>query len=133
MIKISKMYSGADYLGLTKREVEILRVLWRSDRPLTSKEILDASHNSTWAHSTIYAKLKTLVEKGVIEETGVIKAGNTISKQYVPTLTENCYYEVICNSFPEVIDIREMIFLLLEKTDLDVETVDKLMAILKNK
>lgn len=63
---------------LTLKELEIMRVLWDRENPITGQEIIEASPDRTWKESSIYIILKTLIKKGYVQ-----------IDNFKPTVTKN--------------------------------------------
>lgn len=116
---------------LTKRELEIMQVLWDSDHPLMGREIVELSKNSTWAHSTLHEKLNRMVEKGAIAEVGVVKTAKTVCRVYSPCIRRNEYFQKICDDLPPCIDLLAEIELLLHNREVDVESINVLKQIIE--
>ena len=76
---------------LTKSELEILTVLWSSDRPLSRAEILDRSPKRSWKESSIHLLLNHLIEKRMIRVNGFAKSGSHYGRTYSPLLSEAEY------------------------------------------
>ena len=54
-------------MKLTDKELEVMRVIWNSKRPLCVPEIITASKNRTWRLSSIYNIVRSLSAKKVVE------------------------------------------------------------------
>ena len=65
------------------RELEILNILWGSDKALTSTEIVDAGKGLS--QSTVQAVLRKLLKDGLVEVDGITHSGNVLSRTYRPT------------------------------------------------
>ncbi|MCL2083769.1 MAG: BlaI/MecI/CopY family transcriptional regulator [Oscillospiraceae bacterium] len=72
---------------ITGAEAEVMRLLWREQRPMTLAQIREALLQTTkWNHSTIKTLVFRLRDKGVI--THLDKYG---AAQYIPSVTEDEY------------------------------------------
>ena len=60
-------------MELTKKEQELMEVLWKAERPLSSKEIVENSIDKTWKDSSIHILLNSLLDKGAIKEAGYVR------------------------------------------------------------
>lgn len=58
---------------LTKKELEMMDVLWRSDTALTASEILKASTDKTWKDKSLHILITSLFKKNLIEVAGFKK------------------------------------------------------------
>ena len=74
---------------LTIKEIEVMEVLWKEQRALTSSEIVKLSQNSTWKKSSIHILLNSLLKKGAIEIEGFIQ----INKAYARTFSHTISFE----------------------------------------
>ena len=61
---------GGVRVELTKSEMEIMDVLWGSDKPLSRADLLARSEEKTWKDSSVHILLNGLLQKGAIEEIG---------------------------------------------------------------
>ena len=50
-------------IRLTKSEREIMDVLWKQGKALTSSEIIEFSTNRSWSNTSIHLLLKSLLDK----------------------------------------------------------------------
>jgi BlaI family penicillinase repressor len=72
---------------ITVAELEVMRLLWRGDKPWTFAEIRDElMQTKNWKQGTIKTLVFRLREKGVIEPLDKYGAA-----QYVPLVTEDEY------------------------------------------
>jgi predicted transcriptional regulator len=53
-------------MQLTKKELEIMSILWDSKIPMTATEIVEASDNRTWKKGSIFTIINTLIKKGAV-------------------------------------------------------------------
>ena len=65
------------------RELEILNILWNSEKALTSSDIVEEGNRLS--QSTVQAVLRKLLKEGLIEVDGVTHSGNVLSRTYRPT------------------------------------------------
>lgn len=72
--------------NITEAELEIMKVLWRSDAPMSSYDICDRLEDKAWKYTTVSTLLSRLAEKGAITYE---KRGK--SYFYTPLLDENAY------------------------------------------
>lgn len=72
-------------MELTKKEQELMEVLWKAGRPLSSKEIVENSIDKTWKDSSIHILLNSLLDKGAIKEAGYVRTGKGYGRTFEPT------------------------------------------------
>lgn len=75
----------------TKSEVEILKILWQSDDPLTSSEIINKSLEKSWKDRSIHSILNNLLEKNEIKVVGKVQTTKNYARQFAPAITEEAY------------------------------------------
>lgn len=78
------------------RELEILNILWGSDKALTSMEITDAGKGLS--QSTVQTVLRKLLKEGLVEVDGITHSGNVLSRTYRPVEMSR---EVVLQQFIE--------------------------------
>lgn len=76
---------------LTKKELEMMDVLWRSDTALTASEILKASTDKTWKDKSLHILITSLFKKNLIEVAGFKKNSKMYARTFKPTLNQ-CDY-----------------------------------------
>lgn len=54
-------------ISIGEAELEIMKVLWKADEPITSLEISRAVEQKNWKRNTIATFLTRLAEKGAVE------------------------------------------------------------------
>lgn len=74
---------------LTKREQDLMELFWKSDQPLSSNDIKVLS-NDLSIH-TIQQVLRRLTDNGFIKVDGVGFTKNSITRKYVPCITQAKY------------------------------------------
>lgn len=80
-------------MDFTKSELEVMNVLWRAGRPISSSEILSMSVDRTWKDSYIHLLLNSLMAKKAIIEAGRVRRGRTYGRLYAPKLSQEDYYK----------------------------------------
>lgn len=68
---------------MSRRELEILNILWGTNKPMTSMDIIE--HGSRLSQSTVQAVLRKLLKEGLIEVTGNTHSGNVLCRLFKPT------------------------------------------------
>lgn len=79
-------------MELTKSEMEIMDVLWESDRPLSRSDLLAHSEEKTWKDSSVHILLNGLLQKGAIYEAGLVKRSKTYGRVFAPSMTREAYF-----------------------------------------
>lgn len=71
--------------NLTKRDLDIMNILWDSSKSMTASEIVNASSDLTM--NTVQAILRKLLKKQLIEVADIVYSGTVLSRSYRPTIT----------------------------------------------
>lgn len=79
---------------INPRELEILNILWNSEEPMTSSQIVNAGN--VLSQSTVQTVLRKLLKAKLVEVTGVTYSGNVLSRTYKPSEASR---EVILQKF----------------------------------
>ena len=78
-------------MKLTKKELEIMAVLWGSQTPMTTAEIIETSVNPTWKENSIWGIMNVLAEKGAVVLANSKPTGTNYARAYKPALTVEEY------------------------------------------
>lgn len=68
---------------MNPRELDVLNILWKAERPLIATEIVNAGDGLT--QSTVTAVLRKLLRANLVEVVGVAHSGKVLSRTYRPT------------------------------------------------
>ena len=92
---------------MNPRELDVLNILWKTDDPMTSTDIVNEQKGLT--QSTVIAVLRKLLKDGLVEVAGVTHSGKVLSRTYRPTeesrdlILQNFQndYRNFCNVIPK--------------------------------
>ena len=79
---------------MNPRELDVLNILWKSDEPMTSTDIVNEQKGLT--QSTVIAVLRKLLKDELVEVSGVTHSGKVLSRTYRPTEASR---EIILENF----------------------------------
>ena len=79
-------------MELTRSEMEIMDVMWESGIPMSRADLLARSEEKTWKDSSVHILLNGLLQKGIIQEAGLVKRIKTYGRVFVPTMTREEYF-----------------------------------------
>ena len=79
---------------MSDTEMEIMKVIWESDAPLTNMRLLAVFESRKWKVTTVATFLTRLADKGFVV---ITKQKNT--KHYSPAVTEKEYRRLEAQSF----------------------------------
>ncbi len=113
--------------------MEIMDVLWGSDRPLSRADLLARSEEKTWKDSSVHILLNGLLQKGAIQEAGLVKRSKTYGRIFAPTMTREEYFATTIFSHryqPQIVGLFEA---LLRRDDITKEDLDAIAAMIAQK
>lgn len=120
-------------MELTKSEMEIMDVLWDSDRPLSRADLLERSEEKTWKDSSVHILLNGLLLKGAIREAGLVKRGKTYGRVFSPALTREAYFAVTIFCHRHQPDIVRLFEALLAREDISPEQMRLISQLVREK
>lgn len=116
--------------ALSVRQLEVMEILWKTDRGMTASEIKTASNMDI---NTVQASLRGLMSKKYIEVGQIVYSGTVLSRSYIPVVTREEYLDFSCRKLSEFSSSSLVMASLIGSTD-DAEMLDELEAmILKRK
>ncbi len=71
---------------LTKRENDVMMILWQEDKPLIASEIVTKQEGLTI--NTVQAILRRLLKKKLIEVGEIVYSGTVLSRAYKPAISQ---------------------------------------------
>ncbi|MCL1853173.1 MAG: BlaI/MecI/CopY family transcriptional regulator [Peptococcaceae bacterium] len=117
---------------IANSELEIMRILWREDRPVTFTEIRKELEDRTgWSKSTIYTLVLRLRKKGIISTASqhVSQPRSQTVMLFTPTIGEQEYLQ---NAGQNLLDrlfdgsTKSLLTTLHQNKKLDKDTIDEL-------
>lgn len=120
-------------MELTKSEMEIMDVLWGSDKALSRADLLARSEEKTWKDSSVHILLNGLLQKGAIQEAGLVKRSKTYGRVFAPTMTREEYFATTIFSHRHKPDLLGLFEALLRREDVTPEVLEKLAEMVAQK
>lgn len=120
-------------MELTRSEMEIMDVMWESGVPMSRADLLARSEEKTWKDSSVHILLNGLLQKGAIQEAGLVKRIKTYGRVFVPTMTREEYFAstIFCHRHkPEIVGL---IAALLQQNDISPAELDAIEALVQKK
>lgn len=120
-------------MELTRSEMEIMDVMWEAGVPMSRADLLARSEEKTWKDSSVHILLNGLLQKGAIQEAGLVKRIKTYGRVFVPTMTREEYFAntIFCHRHkPQIVGLFAALLQRDEITDADL---DAIMALLHEK
>ena len=120
-------------MELTKSEMEIMDVLWNENKPLSRSDLLERSEEKTWKDSSVHILLNGLLQKGAIQEAGLVKRSKTYGRVFSPTLTREEYFAETIFSHRHKPNIVGLFEALLRREDITQEDLRQIAALVEQK
>ena len=120
-------------LELTRSEMEIMDVMWESDIPLSRADLLSRSEEKTWKDSSVHILLNGLLQKGAIQEAGLVKRSKTYGRVFTPTMTREEYFATTIFSHRHKPEIVGLFAALLSREDITPEELAEIKALVDKK
>ena len=76
---------------LTKKELEMMDVLWGSETALTASEILKASTDKTWKDKSLHILINSLLQKNLIVVDGFKRMEKVYARSFIPAISQTDY------------------------------------------
>lgn len=120
-------------MELTKIELEVMNVVWSSERPLAKSEIVKLCNNKTWKDSYTHLLITGLMKKEALRECGVVKVGRAWATAYEANISCEEYYanHVFAGSTREVLPM--LFHALIRNDSLNPEIIDELEDMLEKR
>ena len=118
---------------LTRSEMEIMDVLWEAGTPMSRSDLLANSEAKTWKDSSVHILLNGLLQKGAIQEAGLVKRSKTYGRVFTPTLTREEYFATTIFSHrhkPQIVGLFEA---LLRREDITSEQMTQIAELIRKK
>lgn len=117
-------------MELTRSEMEIMDVLWASDRPLSRSDLLERSAEKSWKDSSVHILLNGLLQKNAIREAGMVKRSKTYGRTFAPAMTREEYFAATIFSHRHKPEIVGLFAALLQREDISAEDLEKLSELI---
>ena len=76
---------------MTNSEKVLMGILWSSERPLTSVELMEMTQDHSWESGYMHKMLRSLLKKEIVKVCGMVQYGKQYARQFVPMLTREEY------------------------------------------
>lgn len=90
-LKLDNIKETKEIGTLTKKELEMMTVLWGSDTALTASEILKASTDKTWKDKSLHILINSLLKKNLIVVDGFKKMEKVYARSFKPAISQTDY------------------------------------------
>jgi len=120
-------------LELTRSEMEIMDVMWEAGTPLSRSDLLAHSEEKTWKDSSVHILLNGLLQKGVIQEAGLVKRSKTYGRVFSPTMTREEYFATTIFSHRHKPCVVPLIDAILHRDDITPEEMQQIKDLINEK
>jgi len=120
-------------MELTKSELEIMDVLWGADKPMSRADLLARSEEKTWKDSSVHILLNGLLQKGAIQEAGLVKRSKTYGRVFTPTLTREEYFATTIFCHRHKPDIVGLFAALLRREDITQDQLSQIADLVEQR
>ena len=117
---------------LTNSEKQIMEVLWKSDVPLSSHDIILSSSDKTWKNSSVHLLLNSLLDKELIEVAGFEKRTKNYARVFKPTLSYVDYILTVLTKNSDKEKKAELLSKLIKQEN-DTELLKDIMMGIQNR
>ena len=121
-------------MELTKSEMEIMDVMWESGVPMSRADLLARSEEKTWKDSSVHILLNGLLQKGAIQEAGLVKRIKTYGRVFTPTMSREEYFAntIFCHRYkPQITGLFSALLKREEVTPADLDAIEEMIRNLR--
>lgn len=108
---------------LSKRQYEIMHILWEANRPMLASEIVNAKEELNI--NTVQSALKAMIEKGYIEVAEITHSRTVLARTYRPVVSKEAYLKEVCDEFGSNLGSWGIFAALIEQEE-DIRKLDEL-------
>lgn len=123
---------GGVLVELTRSEMEIMDVLWESGVPMSRADLLAHSEEKTWKDSSVHILLNGLLQKGAIQEAGLVKRIKTYGRVFAPTMSREEYFANTIFSHRHKPDMVGLFAALMQREEMTPEAKQAIAAFLSD-
>lgn len=117
-------------IKLTRRQEDIMRILWDADRPLIASEIEKMQDDLNI--NTVQATLRALIKKNAIEVADIVYSGTVLSRSYRPILKRDQVITQYDNVISKILKDKNLIAQYVDQVN-DLDTIKELENLIKEK
>ncbi|MBM6826992.1 BlaI/MecI/CopY family transcriptional regulator [Mordavella massiliensis] len=115
---------------ITKKQLEIMKILWSSDKPLIASEIL--KRNDSLNINTVQACLRALVNKQFIKVADIVYSGTVLTRSYTPLVSREDFLETACQDIIGKAKVSSLIASLID-TETNLSELEELEKLIEQK
>ena len=115
---------------ITKKQLEIMKILWSSDKPLIASEIL--KRNASLNINTVQACLRALVNKQFIKVADIVYSGTVLTRSYTPLVSREDFLGTACQDIIGKAKVSSLIASLID-TETNLNELEELEKLIEQK
>lgn len=115
---------------ITKKQLEIMKILWSSDKPLIASEIL--KRNDSLNINTVQACLRALVNKQFIKVADIVYSGTVLTRSYTPLVSREDFLGTACQDIIGKAKVSSLIASLID-TETNLNELEELEKLIEQK
>lgn len=115
---------------ITKKQLEIMKILWSSDKPLIASEIL--KRNNSLNINTVQACLRALVNKQFIKVADIVYSGTVLTRSYTPLVSREDFLGTACQDIIGKAKVSSLIASLID-TETNLNELEELEKLIEQK
>ncbi|BCZ28067.1 BlaI/MecI/CopY family transcriptional regulator [Claveliimonas bilis] len=117
-------------IKLTRRQEDIMKILWESDKPLIASEIEKKQDDLNI--NTVQATLRALMKKNAIEVADIVYSGTVLSRSYRPIISRDQVITEYDQVVSKVLNDKNLIAHYVDEIN-DLAAITELEKIIKEK
>lgn len=115
---------------ITKKQLEVMKILWSSDKPLIASEIL--KKNDSLNINTVQACLRALVNKQFIKVADIVYSGTVLTRSYTPLVSREDFLGTACQDIIGKAKVSSLIASLID-TETNLNELEELEKLIEQK
>jgi BlaI family penicillinase repressor len=120
-------------MELTKSEMEVMDLLWSVKSTISRSDLLGNWEGKSWKDSSVHIILNGLLQKGIIQEVGVVRCNRTYGRTFEATMTREEYFANTIFSHRYKPQLPQLIAALLERPEADKAVLEEVRTLLDQK
>ena len=112
---------------ITKKQLEIMKILWSSDKPLIASEIL--KRNDSLNINTVQ---RALVNKQFIKVADIVYSGTVLTRSYTPLVSREDFLGTACQDIIGKAKVSSLIASLID-TETNLSELEELEKLIEQK
>ena len=123
-----------EWLHFSKRENELLTLLWDVGKPMTVSELCEYDRERSWTDRYLRVMINSLLERRVLYVAGYTHVGEkrTITRQFAPSISQEEYFAVLISACMKRKKIPNLFMALAKRNEISPETFAELEKMIED-